>query len=236
MSGSAAPLGEAAAGAEGGGTPADTEGVQRADRLQEPRLLFGDLFNDSMRYFWRVFLLNLLIGIVLFLAFGIFLALGVLGSIATLGIGALCFIPLICLLVPLGWFIGIVIEQANVAIVAENLGVMDGLRRGWEVVRANLGSMLIMGLVLTIGGLIAGLVIGLPLALAIGPAVASAVMSGGDPGTGGWVTTALCLVAYLPILLVLNGILRGYISSAWTLTFLQLARPTIQEPVPTPAL
>jgi hypothetical protein len=38
-----------------------------------------------------------------------------------------------------------------------------------------------------------------------------------------WLIIAgLCLVAYLPVLIVLGGILKAYIESAWTITYLRL--------------
>ena len=42
------------------------------------------------------------------------------------------------------------------------------------------------------------------------------------PMIGGFALAALCFVAYLPFLIVLGGVLRTYIASAWTLTFLRL--------------
>jgi hypothetical protein len=36
--------------------------------------------------------------------------------------------------------------------------------------------------------------------------------------------SALCCVSYLPILIVVSGIIRAYIGSAWTLTFLRLTK------------
>jgi len=52
-------------------------------------------------------------------------------------IGAICCSRLICLLVPVAIAVNVIIEQATIAIVVENLGVMDGLHRGWEVVKSN---------------------------------------------------------------------------------------------------
>ena len=46
---------------------------------------------------------------------------------------------------------------------------------------------------------------------------------------------ALCFVAYLPVLILLNGVLRAYIESAWTLTYLRLTGKTLAvEEVPVP--
>lgn len=194
-------------------------------------LSFGDLFSGGFPYFWRVFGLNLLVGLITFVI-GVGLAVFfVLGAVLTLGIGAICLVPIICLLIPVGWLLSVVVEQANVAIVTENLGIVAGFQRGWQVLRNNLGTMIVMALILTLGvGLIGGFIVGLPLFFIVLPA-ALGTMSGAPRVEGGGLLVAgLCLVAYLPVLILLNGILRGFIESAWTLTFLDLTRrPTPPE-------
>jgi hypothetical protein len=188
-------------------------------------LSFGDLFSESLPYFWRVFGLGLLIGLAAFvvaIALAIFF---IAGTVLTLGIGTICLIPLICLIIPIGWFISIVIEQANIAIVAENLGIMDGLRRGWEVARGNLGPVIVMGLILYIGvSLIGGLIIGLPVFLIALPAVFGLMSESAGASRNSLLIAGLCFVAYLPVWILLTGILYSFIESAWTLTFLDLTR------------
>lgn len=196
-------------------------GTAQADQ-GATRLTFGELFNGSMPYFWRVFLLNLLVG----LAFVVGIILIIVGLAVTL-VGLICIIPVLCLLAPLGWLVSILIEQANNAIVLENLGIMDGLRRGWQVVRDNLGTIIVMGLILSIGvSLIGGLIIGLPLAALIVPAVLAAMAESEQARMGALIAAGIGFLVYLPILLVLSGILRSYIESAWTLTYLRLTRRT----------
>lgn len=192
-------------------------GTVQADRGAD-RLSFGELFSGSLPYFWRVFGLNLLVGLAFALAVII-----VIGGLAITLVGLICIIPIVCLLVPIGWFISVLTEQANIAIVTENLGIMDGIKRGYEVLRANLGPIIVMWLILGLGvGLVGGLIIGLPIALLIGPAVIG-VISGNETALGGGLlVTGLCLVAYLPVLIVANGILQSYIRSAWALTYLRL--------------
>ncbi len=193
------------------------------------RLPFGFLFSDSLGYFWRVLLFNLVGGILLGI---VFLIVGLPLLILTCGTALLCLFPLF-------WFFQLVIEQTNIAIVVENTGIRDGLQRGWEVVTKNLGPMIVMALILYLGvSLIGGFIIGLPIALVVVPAVAGVVWGGLDPSGfprfvgPGILIAGLCLVAYLPVLLVLSGILRAYISSAWTLTYMRLTRrpaPSIPE-------
>lgn len=198
-------------------------GAQQAEQGKET-LIFGELFSGSMPYFWRVFLLYLVVG----LSFGLLAAaaaiLVVFGSILTLGIGAICLVPMICLLVPVAWVIGVVVQQSSVAIVIENLGIMDGLRRGWELIKNNAGTYILMWLVLVLGiGLIGGLVIGLPMLFVVAPAIGG-IMFGSDSSlTNGLIVAGACLACYLPIAIVLSGILNSYTDTAWTLTYLRLS-------------
>lgn len=204
-----------------------TRQVERgADRLE-----FGELFSGSLPYFWRVFLLNVVVGLAIAFGIGVLTVLGVLGTIATLGVFLICLIPLICLLAPFLWLVSVFVEQANIAIVTEELGVIDGLKRGWQVFRDNLGTMIVMGLVLFLGvGLIGGFIIALPVVLIIIPAAIGVIAESGVAAGEGLLISGLCLVAYLPVWLILNGILTGYIESAWTLTFLRLtAKPVGPE-------
>jgi hypothetical protein len=188
-------------------------------------LSFGDLFNGSLPYFWRVFGLNLLVGLagfVIAIAIAIFV---IFGSVITLGLGLICMVPLLCLLVPIGWIVSVIVEQASIAMVVENLGIGAGLQRGWDVFRNNLGPMIVMALILMLGvSLIGGFIIGLPLFFVALPAIFGNMSDSMQATGGGLLVAGLCLVAYLPVLILLNGILRGFIESAWTLTFLDLTR------------
>jgi hypothetical protein len=190
-------------------------------------LIFGELFSGSMPYFWRVFGLGLLVGLLVLVVAGLIAVMAIIGTLGTLGLGLICLIPLICILVPVLWFVGVITEQASIAIVMENLGVMDGLRRGWEVVRANLGTMIVMALILMLGvGGIGGFIIALPIVFIVLPAVIGGALGTDQSVGGGLILAGVCFIAYLPVLLILNGILRSYIETAWTLTFMRLtAKP-----------
>jgi len=192
-------------------------GTVQGDRGVE-KLSFGELFSGSMPYFWRVFGLNLIVG----LAFALAVIIIVVPLVISI-IGLVCLIPVICILIPVGWFVSVLTEQAIIAIVTENLNLTDGLKRGYQVMTTNLGAMIVMWLILGLGvSLIGGLIIGLPFVLIAGPTIFGALSGYNNALTGGLVVSALCLVVYLPVLIVLNGVLQSYIRSAWTLTYLRL--------------
>ena len=203
-------------------------GTMKAEQGAE-RLTFGELWRDGLTYFWRVFGLNLLIGVVIFLAI---LALFIPGAILTgitFGLFALCLIPMICLLIPVMWAVYVVIEQANIALVVENSSIMKAISRGWEVVRNNIGNMIVMSLILFLGvGLIGGAVIGLPLLIVATPAMVGFASGTTDAIRNGMIISGIFFIIYLPLLLLFSGILKAYTTSAWTLTYLRLTtRPAL---------
>lgn len=206
-------------------------GTQQSEQGAD-RLAFGELFRDSMPYFWRVFGLNLLFGIAAFILVLILIIPFILFAVVTLGVGALCIIPLICILVPLMWLAQIVVEQASIAMVVEDVGIRDGLQRGWDVFRANLGTMIVMALILLLGvGFIGGIIIALPLVLVVVPAIIGGAAVTDQALGRGLLTAGLCFLLYLPVLLVLSGILRAYIESAWTLTYMRLTSKPVAPPL-----
>lgn len=195
-------------------------------------LAFGELFSTSIPYFWRVFGLSFLI----FLAFLVILLPLFAMGILTAGIGFLCLLPLICILIPVGWAVNIIVEQADRAIVLEDLGLFDGLKRGWEVSKSNVGPLVIMALILFGITLVLGIVIALPIIIIVFPTVFALVMGQGNSLTPVYVALA-CICLYVPIAWLLNGILSTYIHSAWTLTYMRLTQkpatpetPVIAEP------
>jgi hypothetical protein len=196
----------------------------------ETRLQFGSLFSSSMPYFWRVFGLNLLVGLAAFVLALLVALIAVLGTVFTLGLGLFCIIPLLCLLVPVGWLVGIIIEQATISIVLENKGIMDALRRGWEVFRANVGNLLLVWLILGVISLVLGFVLSLPIIVIAAPAMI-AFIAGNQADMTPLLLAGLCLAGYIPVMLVLNGILAAFVQTSWTLTFMRLTTAKALEPV-----
>jgi len=199
------------------------KGTYSADKGAES-LAFGELFSESLPYFWRVFGLSFLIGLAILVVIVPLVLVGVL----TAGVGFLCILPLLCILIPIAIVVGVVLEQANAAIVLEDLGMFDGFKRGWDVAKGNAGAIFIMALILMVGGGIIGVIIAIPIIIAIFP-IMFGVMAD-QASTALWVGVA-CVVAYFPIIIVLNGILTAYIQSAWTLTFMRLTTPKKDEPI-----
>jgi hypothetical protein len=154
-----------------------------------------------------------------------------LGAI-TAGVAFVCLIPLICLLIPVGFVVGIITEQANRAMVLEDLSLVDGVRRGWDIFKANIWPLVVMALILFGISLVLGIVIALPVIIVVFPTIFAFAMGEGQTFTPLYIALA-CICLYAPLSWVLNGILTTYTQSAWTLTYLRLARKpeTAEAPV-----
>ena len=218
---------------------------------------FGELWQTH--YFGRLFWLNTLLGLTgLVLALALLIPLGLVlirvisagpdqsaSALPIIGILILCLLPFLCILLPVSWVLGVWLELAQNALVIEDLGVIASLKRGWGVFRQNLFNSLAMGFILWLISLAAGIVIGLPVIIVVLPGILAAI-AGGVSETrglllGGLGLALLCLCAYLPVLVVGNGIMNAYQGSAWALTYLRLtgsgpvAPAFVPAPVPTPA-
>jgi hypothetical protein len=213
------------------------KGTLKAETGAE-RMGFVELFKESTPYFWRVFGLSLLF----FLVFFVLIMAGVLvfmgAAVVTFGIALFCLVPLCCLMIPLMWAVGVILEQAYIAIVVEERGIADGLSRGWEVVKAHWEPMLVMSVILIFGGMILMLILSVPMFLVMFPLFFMLGLTGGSNMTAPLVIGGICFLMYLPILILAGGIIKAYVQSAWTLTFLRVtgsgAEPAPLESVSSP--
>jgi len=185
------------------------------------RLGFRALIKEGLPYFWRILALGLLITIGAVLV-GLFVLTPV--GIFTCGVGFLLFIPF-------AWFVAVWIEQASVAVVIENLGIMDGLRKGWQVIVDNLGIMIIMSLILyLLLGILVAVILVVPIIFLLMPAILAIVVASITETTAivsvGVIAVIGIMVIYIPVAILISGVLRTYVGSAWTLTYMKLGKVT----------
>jgi hypothetical protein len=204
-------------------------------------LSFGDLFRESLPFFWRSFWLWFLVGLP-FLFLGLLLV-GVLGLGAfallsngadeTAFLGILGMIPMVlvcsCIMGIFSWIIRLIAQQAQNAIVVEDLGTMPALIRGWDVFRQNLGAVIVLSLILGVIGFVIGLVIAIPVMMIVFPTVIAFAVGQGQSMTP-LIILGLCMVAFIPVSLLINGIFSSYTEATWTLTYLRLTRKPEQPP------
>ena len=208
-------------------------GASKADGGAE-HLGFGELWRDSLRYFWRVLGLAVIVFAALLALILLIVGCAVLAGVATLGIGALIILPLICILIPIGLIVSILVRLADVAMVTEDLGIQAGVKRGWELFKSELGPVLVIWLITVVIEIVVGIVIAIPILVVVIPAVISLVFNNGNLASTPLLIAGACFVAYLPVLLVASGILIAYTQSVWTLTYLRLTRPKPVDPTAPP--
>ncbi len=194
-------------------------------------LIFGQLFSESTPYFWRIFGLSLIVGLpFLILIGGLVAALLVFGISLSQGndtsaVGFLGILPLfigwMCLLIPVGFVIGMIVRQAERVIVLEDSPVLPSLSRGWDIFRTNLGPIIVMAIILAVIMLVAGFIIAIPVFIVVVPAVIAFVAGEAQSWTP-LIFMGVCLCLYIPVSLLLNGIIIAYTESAWTLTYMRL--------------
>lgn len=193
------------------------EGASQANAGRKLRL--GQLIGDSNPHFGKALILNFLLGIAVFLFFIVGLILvGVFGA-ATFGIGLLCLIPLVCLLLPLSFAYNVFTEFANNALVIEGRDVFEAMRRGWQVLRDNLGEIALMALIVLVVGFLLGIVVALPVISVIVGGAGAMFFGGSGVFENLWLL-GIGFCGALLVTMVLSGILRSYLSSVWTLAFL----------------
>lgn len=239
----------------------DTAAIRMVDRHETS----GEMvrFGDGWRMGWsraafRLWLVDLLVGLVVFFAIILMFALAAaplllwltssdvmrtIGTVAAIGLGVLAI--LITIVVAAG--VSLLGEFFHRAVVLENLGVMDAIRRGWQIVRRMPGDAIIMGLIMfglrllfsialipvvLLVMVASGLTAAIPGVL-IGLLVAS--LASREAGILAGLVVGLpifCLVLLIPLTFV-SGLFEAYKSSVWTLTYRELT--ALQTVAPTPA-
>jgi hypothetical protein len=233
------------------------KGAGKADAGAES-MSFGELWTESLPYFWRMFGLSLIIGlpsfilvVVLLVGLGLGAYTAITGDVSQGGMIAVfaglvgAFVLLVCCFSLVMLVVGLIVEQSYNAIVLEDRGLLESLGRGWEVFRKNVLSVIVvglvqwvMGLVISIAEAIVGLIIAIPFILVVIFAVANNAQLATEAGKGtiaALILTICCMAALLvPFSLLVSGIQNTYFQSMWTLTYRRLtdlAKPVLPAQV-----
>lgn len=229
------------------GKTALIKGAHKAD-LGAEKLGFGELWGESLRYFWRMLGLSLLVSVPIFIVVVILLVVLFVGVVGFAGngessgaaVGGLLaalavFIPAICCLGIVSIFVNLIVEQAKNALVIEDLGVIESLRRGWNIFRRSFLTIILISILLYVISIVVSFIVAIPMLLALAPALASIFMlatKSADTAVAlaPLALAGICFVAYLPVLLILQGVEQTYNQSALTLTYLRLTAPAAESP------
>ena len=218
------------------GRTALTRGAWQADSGVD-HLGFGQLVNESVAPFWRVAGVTLLVGLPGFAIALIFIFIFIFGLVTSISreipgiaIILLCVgLPLVCLLVPFFWFLGIWSEISTVAIVGEGFGIIAGMKRGWQLIRRNLGPVLLVAVLALVAQIGLSFLLGLIIApIGVGALLGGLIFNGS--GTFSLAFFLPFLLIAIPLSLLLGAVFQSYIGTLWTLVFRRLAAAGAAQP------
>lgn len=208
-------------------------GVQQVE--EEGATSFGKAWSVGVRKFWTLFGLAVLaalpmivlviIGVIL-LILGIFVGVGLMDVSEAGGITAIIMVAVICggfLCCGLFIFI-IVLEQIRIfgerAAILEDLGWIDAFKRGWEVLKDNLGATIILWLIFFAIGIV---IFGISFVVAIGLAAPLlGLFALTEPGW--WLIGPLCVGGVIGTIIfaLIRSIVLTFTSASWTLAYREM--------------
>jgi len=200
------------------------------------KIKFGELFSESLRYFWRVIGMGLLVFLPIIVFFiGMIAALIFMGRTAGnfidsgFGIFSL-FVGICCCFIPFMIALGLFYSQALRALILEDLGVFASLARGWEVFVKNIGGLLVVAVILFFVNLIIGIVIAIPVFIAVYPLMSS-FMKGNITSWQPFILAGVFVLLYSPVAWFLSGLLTTYTETIWTLIYIRVTPQKEEAPV-----
>jgi hypothetical protein len=128
-----------------------------------------------------------------------------------------------CCLFPISIALNLYHLQVKRSITVDDLGVLEALARGWQVLSKNILVLLIVGVVLFIAGSMVGVLLALPLLMLILPLM-SVFIQGGITSWQPFIAVGIFALCYSPIAWLITGIVMTYTESVWTLTYLLLTK------------
>lgn len=201
-----------------------TLGILRSER-GKGSTSFMDLVRDGFSYFGRSLGVMLIVQLTMGLVFTLFFLCMAALIAVTVGIAAICLQPVMLLMTPLSFLVVAVMDGALVAVIDEDLGAWDAVKRAFEVVRAHFWKFVLISIIVYLGTTILTSIAVLP---AMFPAmvIPAFVETSGRAG-GVLITLSIILFAILffGFISIVTGITGAFMTSAMELSYLQLSRP-----------
>ena len=201
-------------------------GTLQSEKEEIP-LKLGDLFRESLRYFWRILGIFGLVGIGVLVVMIIFFGCIALASVATMGIGIVLVFPLYCVLLILMIIVYAYAVLSQISVVADNSSIFVAMQRGWEVVKDNFWVIVLLCLIIYFGFWLLSVLISIPFMIPMYMNMFKMMESMDNLGafqTDLMKTMSLWMLIYAPIYAVFQGVAFTFMQSAWSLTYLRLTR------------
>ena len=206
------------------GTTSLTLGILRVER-GEGSTSFMDLVRDGFAYFGRALGVMLIVQLTIGLLFTFFFLCVAALSAVTMGMAAICFQPIMILITPLSFLVVAVMNGALVAVIEEDLGAWQAVKRALHVVRDHVWKFILIAVIVYFGvSLLSGLIV-IPIMI---PAMAAPIAL--EAGEGIFKLTLLIFVCiFFPAMSLFSGIVGVFTTSALGLSYLRLSRPAGNE-------
>ena len=212
-----------------------TLGVYKVEAEDQPIAFIG-LLKDGFKYFWRIFgVFALISGGILIVFLALFACIGLVSAV-TFGLGAICLQPLFLLLIPVSMVVMALMEQAESAVIADEMGVMEAVKKAYELVRANIWKYVAITIIVYFGMNILMSLIMFPLMIPLFFIMMRSMENGMDFNNMLRIQAVFGIVL-LPVMALVQGVIMTYLKSAMMLTYLRLSRssgepqPVLQEAV-----
>lgn len=209
---------------------AATLGVVRAER-GEGSTKFMDLLRDGLPYFWRILGVMLVVNLTLGLVITILNLLAFLLIVVTIGMASICLQPLMLLLMPFMFLVIGALEAAQVAVIAEDMNVMDAIKHALQVVRAHVWKYVIITLIVYFGSSILTSFIIMPmmLPLVFVPFLLEFTHEMSMQSVA--LISVLFFSIFFPVLMLVSSVLGVFMKASLDLTYLRLTSPAEEQVV-----
>ena len=208
-------------------------------RLEEgvSQLNFQELFSDGRKYVWRILGVMLLISLGVSAIFFVLFGCMALFGMVTAGIGFICLQPLFILFYPIMIVLYAVIEQSQAAVVADDLGVVEAISQGWNLVKENFWRFLLISLIVYLGVTFLSSLVVLPFMAPFFFIPFLIDNSQINLSTQSIILFVAALSAILlPIMALVQGITITLMKATYMLVYLRLTRASTSKSVPVGAV
>jgi hypothetical protein len=186
----------------------------------------SNAFRRGLHYFWKILGAQVLLWILAVIVVIVLFGGGALLALGTLGVALICLVPLACLLVPALLLFGVYVMLTQVALVVEELDFSAAFSRSWQVMRENIGNVILLGLILIVGGAIVGFLFSLLVLPAALPALTALAIGGDQVVAGGIALSVLATLVLLPVLILVNGVIQTFATGVWTIAYRRMTGRT----------
>lgn len=214
--------------------------VSLLDDDETATLTVGEAMQPGLKSFWRMIGINVVLSLPFILLFGtmmvfvfvmvggmaafVSLSEGADAAFATFGIAMLCFVLFMCLLIPVGMVVQFIQAFAVRGTVLRELTITDSIKHGWDVLRHNVGEIILLSILFWFISLAFGIGIGIitvPIALlTMAPAMGSLFSGDAMSVTSiAWMTCSGIGIGL--IVAALTSVLTAWRSATFTLAYKQ---------------